>query len=174
MVDARIVALFMLFLTAAACSPDNSNSGDSPATADVAPPHAASPMPGTRLEQENSNPIHNPTWRQVESALRAINPETKSFFILSGENGYVQCAGSASRLTVEHRTYTADSFSHYRLGRAPLIEKTVTLRYSGGDLRVRESEVLTIEDCLSIFQSYFESRTVPASFHLRLLDETYE
>ncbi len=130
-------------------------------------------MSAILLEQENAEPIQMPTWEQVESALRAIDLETNSFFILSGENGYVQTAGTASQLTVEYRIYEADSFSHYRLGRQPLSEDVAAVSYSAGEIRVRASEVLTIEDCVTIFESYFERGTVPADFHLRLLDETY-
>lgn len=57
------------------------------------------PMSAILLEQENGELIQMPTWNQVESALRTIDLETSSFFILSGNSGYIQTAGSGSAKT---------------------------------------------------------------------------
>lgn len=163
----------MLFSMVAACTEEDRSSVDTPPTVGGVLLQTSSAPSELRLEQEGIAPVSNPTWQQVESALLAIDPATRSFFVLGGENGYVQTAGAASRLTVEYRTVGPDSDIHYRLGREPLAENLVVLSYSGGDIRVRESEILAIGDCLLIFQMYFEHGRVPDEYHLRQLDETY-
>jgi len=172
-VKAKIIVFAVLYSILAACTQEDGRSIDASPAEDAAASQTPSARPELTLEQEGTAPVYNPTWQQVESALLAIDPETRSFFVLVGENGYVQTAGAASRLTVEYRAVGPDSYSHYRLGREPLTENLVALSYSGGDIQVRASEILDIEDCLSIFRTYFEHGKVPDEYHLRQLDETY-
>lgn len=123
------------------------------------------------FEQENSPPLSEPSWEEIESALSQIHPKTKSFFMLSSRKGYVQTAGAKLRLTIEYRVRKVFSYHHFRVGRAPLAEEEIGLNYSGGGIVVRKSEVLNLEDCLAVFRSFLESEKVPSSYHLRKLDK---
>ena len=125
------------------------------------------------FEQENAPPVKNPTWEDIESALLGIHPKMRSFFVLSGRKSYVQAAGAKLRLTIEYRAKKLFSHRHFRVGREPLSEEEVSLNYSGGAIRVRKSEVLTLEDCLSVFRAFFESGQVRGSYHLRELDDSF-
>ena len=171
---ARNFTLVVLLFIASACQQNGLDRSKTPSTADDVLQQAASTPSTLLLEQENSAPVHNPTWQQVLSALMAIDVGTRSFSILSGPNGYVQTAGSAAQLTVEYRMIGPDSFSHYRLGREPLTQRLASVSYSGGEIRVRESEILTLEDCILVFRSFFEQGKMPDGYHLRLLDDTYK
>lgn len=126
-----------------------------------------------RLDQEHGGSIYEASWSDVESALNSIHPEFNSFSVLEGENGYVQTAGEADRLTVEYRDVQTGSFTHYRIGKKPLSDNMSPVRYSGGFIRVREGEVLTLQDCIAIFRSYFERGEIPSEYHLRKLDDSY-
>ena len=124
------------------------------------------------FEQENAPPTKKPTWEEIESALLAIHPKTRSFFVLSGRKSYVQVAGARLRLTIEYRVRKLFSHDHFRVGREPLSGEELSLNYSGGAITVRKSEVLTLEDCLAVFRSFYESEQVPGGYHLRRLDDS--
>jgi len=118
-----------------------------------------------RLEQESQPPLSNPDWQEVESALRAINPKGRSFFILSDARGsYVQAAGARLRLIVEHRQTSFWRFRHYVLGRAPERAGRISVNYSGGAIALHRNEVLTIEDAIAIFRCFYETDEVPEAY----------
>ena len=83
----------------------------------------------------------------------------------------MQVAGAKLRLTVEYRRKKFLSHKHFRVGRKPVSEEELSLNYSGGAITVRKSEVLTLEDCLAVFRSFFDSEEVPGGYHLRELDD---
>lgn len=81
-----------------------------------------------RLDQENGQSTYEPTWSDIESALKYIDRESNSFFVLEGANGYVQTAGTADRLTVEYRNVDLEGHTHYRIGKKNHSTKT-SLRF---------------------------------------------
>ena len=125
------------------------------------------------LEQENLSPIQDPSWADIETAVSAIHPRTRSYFILTGSSGYVQAAGARLRLTIEYRDERRDPFSHYRLGSFPISDDEISLNYSGGGISVRKSEVLTLDECLKVFRHFFETESIPSDFAMRELTATF-
>src|SRR4051812_34895394 len=98
-----------------------------------------------KLETESANPIQNPSFEVVERVVSAISPRSPSFFILSDNSGsYVQVAGARLRLTVEYRQVTPFGFRHFVLGRPPLAETEMSINYTGGAIRLRTSEILSL------------------------------
>lgn len=76
-----------------------------------------------------------------------MSPVGNSFCILTAnDESYVQCAGAKSKLTIEYRKYMGRKFSHYVLGTPKEEKKEVSIRYSGGYIKVKQNEVLTNKD----------------------------
>ena len=62
--------------------------------------------------------ISQPSWAQVEDAIRKIDNETNCFAILTASTGdYLQCAGGQSAVTLEFRQIREGGFRHFVLGK---------------------------------------------------------
>jgi hypothetical protein len=121
-----------------------------------------------KLEQENHEPILNATWSDVESALLSIHPKNHSFIILSNKKGsYVQTAGARLRLIIEHRQKSIFGFKHIVFGNPPENSERISINYSGGAISLNRSEILTVDDAISIFRAFFEGKEVPEKYLTR-------
>ena len=92
----------------------------------------------------------------------------KSFFILSIEDEYIQCAGARAKLTVE---YKLDKI--YRVGLDKADKSPVSINYSGGIIQLYANETLSINLAKEIFHSFFENKIIPDNYILRELDKDY-
>lgn len=92
---------------------------------------------------------------------------------------YLQSAGSAEALTVELRVVGDDGVAHqYTVGKPgeePTGEPTEVIRWDEGrhSTKVHPSEVFTADEAAEVFQAYFLTDTVPASYTLRELDMSW-
>ena len=105
--------------------------------------------------------IENPNWSIIENAISQLDNLTISFCVLESDNGdYIQCAGSAERLTTEIREYIENSFKHYRLGirKDKKIFKNVwtMIDCKVGPIRVYDYEVLDFNDAIALYLDFFK------------------
>jgi hypothetical protein len=85
---------------------------------------------------------------------------------------YIQCAGSATAMTVELRTEEDGKGHQYVVGRLPgprLKEPQVRIPWDKFEAVVYEDEIFTAEEAFELFGSYLETGTIPAKFALRPL-----
>ena len=110
----------------------------------------------------------NPTWEDVESALRSIHPKENSYFILTNKKGnYVQTAGARLRLIIEHRQKSMLGFKHVVFGQSPVDEERISINYSGGAIALNKNEILSLDDALIIFKTFYDSDKFPESYLTR-------
>jgi hypothetical protein len=87
---------------------------------------------------------------------------------------YLQCAGSADRMTLEVRRREGAGFAQYCIGRGPSLRATsaslVQISWAGHEVTVAPEEVFTAGEAESVFTEYFVSGKIPADCNLRLLD----
>jgi hypothetical protein len=116
-----------------------------------------------------------PTLEQVLSRLRQMHiGMRRSFCILSDDTGsYVQCAGTPRRLIIEHRHVEGERFGHVVLGLNPEDRRDAYVRYSGGLIRLKQNEVLTVEHAAEVFSSFFHKGTIPKRYVLRYITEEF-
>jgi hypothetical protein len=117
------------------------------------------------LEQHNGPTLHNPSWEDIESALRSIHPKDRGYFILArpGE-GYLQTAGARLRLICEWRTELGDQcFRHYVLGYAGRDERLTSINTCVGIIQLRANEIMALDDVVAIFRCNYDEGTVPQS-----------
>ena len=112
-------------------------------------------------------------WLSVEHMLRTIEPDHRPAFILTGDDSFIQCAGSWDRLTVEFRYGTGHEFRHFVVGRklesmTRVNPNTRTFLYCHiGPISVQENEVPDLEDAIVLFHSYFTGASTPEKYALR-------
>ncbi|MFT3798346.1 hypothetical protein [Microbacterium sp.] len=88
---------------------------------------------------------------------------------------YIQCAGSASALTVELRVVDADGVAHQYVigtpGTTPTGEPSETIPWDDGrrSTRVYPNEVFTADEAADIFYAYFLTNTIPDTYQRREL-----
>jgi hypothetical protein len=122
----------------------------------------------TFMEDDISKPIEtqNPQWPYIKASLLKIDPDSKSFFVLTdSESGsYIQCAGSLDRLTIELREQNGSCLMHYVIGKgdlkSPLNITWAVIKCKVGPILVHDSEVLTISDAQNLFQTFLENREI--------------
>ncbi|MEO8379147.1 MAG: hypothetical protein ABI779_05745 [Acidobacteriota bacterium] len=114
------------------------------------------------FEIEGGKPLHNPPFELVRQLLSSINPKGPSYFVLSDETGsYLQAAGARLRMTVEHRRVTPFGLQHFVLGTDTADETEISINYSGGAIRLRRSEVLSLSRAIEIFRNFYETGNRP-------------
>ena len=105
-------------------------------------------------------------------------PKGKSFYDVSAKrdaNEYMQCAGSADRMTVEVRRIRAGRVEHYVVGHAPNGAKqgqTETIHWDSVDTVVASNEVFAATEAAKLFETYYRTNWVPSNYVLRPLDLT--
>jgi hypothetical protein len=85
---------------------------------------------------------------------------------------YIQCAGSADRMTVEVRRLNGDNYEHFVVGRAPNGQdhgKEETIHWDDVNTVVAPNEVFSADEAADIFLSYYRTGSVPSSYVLRPL-----
>lgn len=86
---------------------------------------------------------------------------------------YLQCAGSANRMTIEVRRWEGSEYAQYVVGRTPLVVADALDEEIGwGDHRlwVNSSEVFDASEAIAVFEHYRASDgSVPDDLHLRQL-----
>lgn len=85
---------------------------------------------------------------------------------------YLQCAGSAERLTIEIRRREGENYAQYVLGRAHVVTDGLNEEIGWGDHRlwVNSSEVFDASEAIAVFEYYRASGgSVPDDLHLRQL-----
>lgn len=135
----------------------------------------------TFTEDDIIQPIEteNAAWSHIQHALSKLHPATKSFFVLTdpGTGSYVQCTGSAERLTVELRKYASNGFRHYVIGKggnkSPLKVVWTTIESKAGTIQVHDTEVLNIANAVALFHSFYTTGDVPEAFTKRNVTKLY-
>jgi hypothetical protein len=87
-------------------------------------------------------------------------------------NEYIQCAGSAERMTVEVRRLAGGTYEHFVVGRGPNGENRgieETIDWDGVKTLVAPNEVFSAEEAAELFHSYYRTGWVPSRYVLRLL-----
>ena len=95
--------------------------------------------------------------------LDDTNPEEEA-------NEYIQCAGSAERMTVEVRRIVSGKVEHYVVGRPPNganRSPEETIRWGGHDIAVHANEVFTAREAAELFLSYYRTEWIPVAYALR-------
>jgi hypothetical protein len=85
---------------------------------------------------------------------------------------YIQCAGSADRMTVEVRRKNGGKYEHFVVGRSPNGHnpgKEETIHWDGVDTVVAPNEVFSADEAAELFLSYYRTGWVPSNYVLRLL-----
>jgi hypothetical protein len=121
------------------------------------------------LETEKAVPVGRPAWEDVEDVIRLLGPRANGFVTLGEEGaGYVQAAGTSSRMTIEFRKETGSGgFRHCVLGVTAEAIRETSVNTASGRIRLMSNEVLSATEALEIFRAFFESRTVPAHYTQR-------
>jgi hypothetical protein len=113
--------------------------------------------------------IKNPTLELITKHLNEINPRFKSFFILTNDLGdFVQCAGAKLRLTIEFRHFNDLNV----IGSDKPKKEEISINYSGGAITIQRNEVLTINDAIKIFETFYNTGNIPDDYLLRKVSET--
>jgi len=87
-------------------------------------------------------------------------------------NEYIQCAGSADRMTVEVRRLKGGTYEQFVVGRTPNSEspgKEETIHWEEVDTVVAPNEIFSADEAAELFRSYYTTGWVPSIYVLRLL-----
>jgi hypothetical protein len=85
---------------------------------------------------------------------------------------YLQCAGTANKLTIEMRVGQAETAHHYVLGRKGdprALERAELVESELGGVMVFPNEIFNVEEAVGIFQYYYWHDTAPEDCELRPL-----
>ncbi|PZM65266.1 hypothetical protein [Paenibacillus dendritiformis] len=111
---------------------------------------------------------HNPA---ILGFIGQLNADTRSYCTLTlGEDEYIQCAGSASALTVEVRIPGDEpGFRHFVAGVKAeyLLRADAEVTYSGGTIYVKEIEVLNAGQASELFQYFVQNKQIPLDYAAR-------
>ena len=87
---------------------------------------------------------------------------------------YMQCAGSADRLTIEVRERGENGYGQFVVGRSITTDEESSLEnihWEEHVVRVHPSEIFGAAEAKEIFNYYLAHNAVPASFNKRLLPD---
>ena len=121
----------------------------------------------------------NPTWKYILKSLNNIDPDFKSYYILTDESSsYIQCAGSKKRLVIEHRKRHGETFKHCVLGNKKN-ENSISVVWKHieckvGPISIHDNEVLTINDAIKIFKAFYEKQDLPQIYNYRNITKQFE
>jgi hypothetical protein len=85
---------------------------------------------------------------------------------------YLQCAGSASRLTVEVRRATVTGYEHLVIGKrdeSSLAASTERVPWDHYEVEVRGNEVFSASEAFEVFRRYLEGASIDEAYTLRPL-----
>ncbi|MEJ2001640.1 MAG: hypothetical protein P8X51_15830 [Maritimibacter sp.] len=128
------------------------------------------------LEVEGKRPEQVREFAKVEAALReldAISPH--SFASLTRQDGsYVQVAGGKQLCLVEKRDLGENThWRAYHAEMSPSSGVSQVLKFGGGQMTMAEDEVFTIDDVISIWRAFFETKPFPAGIMWRDMTEMF-
>ena len=129
----------------------------------------------TLTEDDIIQPIEtaNASWLAIEESLLRMDSDSKSYVVLTDieSRSYLQCAGSPTRLSIELRIYSNQTFKHYILGKSknksPLLVTWSTIECKVGPIRIHDTEVLTMNDALKLFSKFYTDIDVPTDYSKR-------
>ena len=136
----------------------------------------------TLTEDDIGQPIEtaNASWVAIEAALLRMDSDSKSYVVLTDlESGsYLQCEGSTTRLSIELRIYTNQTFKHFVIGKtrnkSPLSVTWSSIECKVGPIQVHDSEILTIDDALKIFSRFYTVKDAPDDYSKRNVTKMYQ
>jgi len=85
-------------------------------------------------------------------------------------NEYIQCAGSADRMTCEVRRLRGGQYEHLVLGHAPdgdNLGNKETIHWDDVETLVAPNEVFSADEAAELFLSYYRTGWVPSKYVLR-------
>ncbi len=103
----------------------------------------------------------------------------KSYFIITNElSSYVQCAGDKTRLVIEYRKHSGETFKHYVLGnKKPNESLTISwarIDWKVGPIHIHTNEVLSLDDAVNIFKVFYETKDVPLVYNRRNISKRFQ
>ncbi len=105
-------------------------------------------------------------WRMPEGArLGDVFPDKEARLFL-------QCAGSASAMTIEWSRPTEGAPELLVLGHQAGSERWTTLPWDGTESRVKENELFHADEACDIFVTYLRADTPPTQYSLRNVELT--
>lgn len=126
-------------------------------------------MVSFRSEAFSSIPL--PPEVSFELAFSRLDADSNSFYLLElDDETYMQCGGGPSACSVEIRRASDDGVHRsYVVGRssAAMANTAVHVGMSKGGVWVRESESLTVDDAVRLFNCFFKGQPLPATYELR-------
>lgn len=113
--------------------------------------------------------VVNPSFEVVSAAIRQISPRGPGYFSLTlSDRSYLQVTGATLRLTVEYRKTEHRSFHHFVLGIAANPDRSrKQINSVAGAIDLLANEVLTADDAIEAFRSFWETGAIPQRFSLR-------
>jgi hypothetical protein len=120
-----------------------------------------------------------PTWEYIKTCLHKIDPIHKSYFIMTDElSSYVQCAGDKTRLAIEYRKHTGETFKHYVVGNKKAKESLsiswARIDCKVGPIHIHANEVLTLDDAIIIFQAFYQKKDISLIYNLRNITRSFQ
>ena len=90
---------------------------------------------------------------------------------------FIQSSGASDAMSVEIRRLESDEPRQYAIGKPgesrDAEDRVIVWGPNRRELTVAESEVFTAEEASQVYRFYYENKTVPPGYTLRLLDLTY-
>lgn len=115
-----------------------------------------------RLEGEGILvPIVDPTQEIIRHELERLRSAGPSHLALVTTDGsYLQAAGNAKRMTVEHHLVGLDRTMHVVLGRQGAPGPTTTIVSTAGSVSVSASEVWAAPEVVDLFAAFITTATI--------------
>ncbi|MFV0421718.1 hypothetical protein [Oleidesulfovibrio sp.] len=128
------------------------------------------------LEVEGEKPEQVRCFAKVEAALRKLDASgPHSFASLTRQDGsYVQVAGGKERCLIEKRDITDNT--HWRAcsaGAPSFSEAPQILEFGGGRITMTADEIFHIDDVVSVWCDFFESRPFPENIMWRNMTDMF-
>ena len=112
-----------------------------------------------QYEREGSPGWKIKSWEDANQLLGYQKADGPSFTIFTiGNGGFVQCAGSKTKLKVEAKVKSQNGGSkHYRFGKGQLSGDKVQIECNCGPITVDSSQVLKMKDARLIIRYFVEN-----------------
>lgn len=128
------------------------------------------------LEVEGRRPEQIREFARAEEILRELRDSgPHSFASLTRQDAsYVQAAGGRETCLLEKRD--ASDGTHWRAympNSTPYPGAPQVLKFGGGQIELEADEVFSIEQVVSVWRSFFESRPFPAEVHWRDMTDMF-
>lgn len=112
---------------------------------------------------EAKSEIPLPPEYKFPQAFNYLNSESNSFYILENDIGYIQCAGSKEKCTVEFREYDKNGeFHHYVFYDPSGSDEDEYIQMSNDGVNRKKKHCFNFLTAAKLFSCYFESKEWPA------------